>query len=49
MATKRSTAQNADYVPGHIIGQFRKLGIVKGAPWVGSGFTDDVEGQSLIG
>jgi hypothetical protein len=34
-ATKRRTAQKADYVPGHIIGQFFQGGFLEGAARVG--------------
>jgi hypothetical protein len=33
--TKRSTAQKADYVAGHIIGKLRELALIEGAAGVG--------------
>jgi hypothetical protein len=46
-ATKRSAEQNADFVPGHKIGQFLQLGFVKRAPGIGGGLVNGVDGEVL--
>ena len=47
-ATKRSAEQNADFVPGHKIGQLLEGGILEYAARVGGGLGEDAEGKVAV-
>jgi len=42
-ATKRLTAQKADYVPGNISGEFGERGFIKAASWVRARLNEAIE------
>jgi hypothetical protein len=46
-ATKRSAPQNADFVPGHKIGEFLQLAFIEGAAGIGGGLVDGVDSEVL--
>src|SRR5216683_916401 len=47
-ATKRPTEHNADYVPGHIIGELLESGIFKDAARVGGRLGENGEGKVAV-
>jgi hypothetical protein len=47
-ATERPTTQNADFVPGHKIGQFLESGILEYPAGVGGGLGEDVKRKVAV-